>query len=80
MVSCILALINILFADDFNENRHTICKHCKTSCKQTEYVTTTSQSTFPSYSVPSTLSVFGDVTFEREAFFYKLTYVKFISI
>ncbi|XP_072051789.1 uncharacterized protein [Amphiura filiformis] len=41
--------------DEFNGIKNTVCHHCEESCQQTVYSTTASQSTFPSYSVATTM-------------------------
>ena len=40
---------------EFNSKRAGLCFHCEPACKQQHYRTSVSQSTFPSYAVPSVL-------------------------
>ncbi|XP_072014348.1 acid-sensing ion channel 2-like [Amphiura filiformis] len=60
-------------SDEFNGIKNTVCHHCENSCKQTVYPTTVSQSTFPSYSVATALSLLEGHTYQDEAFGEKLT-------
>ncbi|XP_072013565.1 uncharacterized protein [Amphiura filiformis] len=57
--------------DEFNGIKDAVCD-CEDSCKQTVYMTTVSQSTFPSYSVALSLEIFSDTTYLEEAFRAKL--------
>ncbi|XP_072014347.1 acid-sensing ion channel 1A-like [Amphiura filiformis] len=61
-----------LKSDEFNGNKNNVCKHCEDSCMQTVYMTTVSQSTFPSYSVATAFILHQDRAYQNKAFADKL--------